>query len=254
MDLVPDHRALLGVDVVKSASNPGYHLAAVSDAVTTMLDDALRCTGVEPDVLEREFTGDGELLKLPGGRLGSLFDVADRLNQLAEGYNRWRKPEVKLRIAVEVGPLGAGRQLTAPMISLARMLNAPAFKKLLLQCLASGRDLTQSGLICSEHAWGVAFGGDHTLHVRRADFAAIQVEDKEYEATARVRIPGFDADSLARMLGDPGSPNPPGPPDPANPSTPAGRSAPVVHVRGDSTGNVIAERVSAPFTIDNRRR
>jgi hypothetical protein len=254
MDLVPDHRALLGVDVVKSASNQGYHLAAVSDAVTTMLDDALRRTGVEPDVLEREFTGDGALLTLPGGRLGSLFDVADRLNQLAEGYNRWRKPEIKLRIAVEVGPVGAGRQLTAPMVSLARMLNAAAFKKLLLRCLDSGRDLTQSGLICSEHAWGVAFGGDHTRYVRREEFATIQVKDKEYEAIARVRIPGFDADSLARMLGDPGSPNPEGPPGPANPSTSPGRSAPVVHVRGDSTGNVIAEQVSAPFTIDNRRR
>jgi hypothetical protein len=253
MNLVPDHRVLLGVDVVKSASNPGYHLAAVSDAVTTMLDDTLRSTGVESDVLRREFTGDGELLTLPARRLGSLFDLADRLNQLAEGYNRWRKPEIKLRIAVEVGPVEDRRQLTEPMISLARMLNAPAFKELFRQCLNTGRDRTQTALICSDHAWRAAFGGDHTLHVRREDFAVIQVRDKEYEASARVRIPGFDADCLARMIGDSGSPNSAVPPNVANPDSLPGRSAPVMSVQGDATGNVVAEWVTSPVTINNRR-
>lgn len=254
MKLVPDHRALLGLDVVKSASNQGYHLAAVSDAVTTMVDDALHSTGAEPDVLKREFTGDGELLMLPGRRLGSLLDMADRLNQLAEGYNRWCKPEIKLRIAVELGPIGGDRQLTTPMISLTRMMNADAFKNLFQQCLNSGRSFTHAGLICSDHAWRVAFGGEHTRHVRQDEFVSIPVKNKEYQATAWVRIPGFDTDSLTRLLGNPEPPNSVKPSDPVNPIVSPRRSAPVVYVEGNSEGNVVAERVDAPFTIDNRRR
>ncbi|WP_028926681.1 hypothetical protein [Pseudonocardia acaciae] len=254
MELVPDHRALLRMDVVRSASNRGYHLTAVSDAVTTMTDDALRSMGAESDVLKRDFIGDGELLTFPGRRLGSLFDMADRLNQLVEGYNRWRKPEIKLRVAVEIGPIGGGRQLTTPMISLARMIDAEAFKKLFQQCLNRGRSLTHAGLICSDHAYRVAFGGERTRYVRQDEFTSILLKNKEYQATAWVRIPGFDAESLSRLLCNPESSSSAKRSDPVNPIASPTRSAPVVYVEGDSKGNVVAERVDAPFTIDNRQR
>lgn len=254
MELVPDHRALLGLDVVRSANNEGYHLAAVSDAVTTMVDDALRSTGVEPEVVKRDFTGDGELLTFPGRRLGSLFDMADRLNWLAEGYNRWCKPEIKLRIAVELGPIGGGRRLTTPMISLTRMLDAAVFKDLFQQCLYSGRSLTHAGLICSDHAWRVAFSGEHTRYVRQDEFISLQVKNKEYQATTWVRIPGFDADSMTRLLENSNSATLASSLAQVNPNASPGRPTPLVYIQGNSTGNMMAERVDAPVTIDNRRR
>lgn len=196
MNRVPEHRALLGVDVVGAARNEGHHLDAVRQAVDMMVEQALHRGGIgRADVLEWETTGDGALLTLPSGWLGALLDVAHHLDVLAEEHNRWYKPDMRFRIAVEVGPVGPQPGLYAAKIWHSRLLGAPVFKDLLARCAERNPDTT-TGLILSEQALRAVFGGDHTRHVRRSDFAPVPVRHKEFAETAWVRVPGFDARSI----------------------------------------------------------
>jgi hypothetical protein len=208
VELVPQHRALLGVDVVGSASNPGYHLAAVRRTVDDVLDQALAGSGVEQsEVLDRDSTGDGTLLTLPSGRLGALLDVAHGLESALAEWNRWHKPEVRLRVAVEVGPVGDEPGLYAAKVTLSRLLDASAFKGLFKRCLGEqGPEAANTALIVSDHAWRTAFSGDHTQVVRQGEFTRLSVRDKEHTDTAWVRIPGFDAGAR----GAPPAPEPTG--------------------------------------------
>ncbi|WP_433269887.1 hypothetical protein ACQPZF_08250 [Actinosynnema sp. CS-041913] len=184
---VPEHRVLLGVDVVGSARNEGYHLNTVRGAVDGMVRDALAVAGIgRLDVVEWEPTGDGALLTLPSKRLGAVLDAAHHLDGLAVEHNRHRKPDIRLRLAVEIGPVGAQPGLYAPKIALCRLLEASAFKELVRRCAGMN-----TALIVSDGVWRAVFGGDYTRHVRRAEFSPLAVRDKEFAETAWVRVPGF---------------------------------------------------------------
>ncbi|WNV83403.1 hypothetical protein [Umezawaea sp. Da 62-37] len=194
MELVPQHRALFGVDVVGSARNPGHLLNAVRTTVDEALDQALWGAGISPsEVLEQESTGDGALLTLPSGRLGALFDMAQHLEIALAEHNKWRRPDVRMRIAVEVGPVGDRPGLYPAKITLARLLNSEAFKRTFRRCVDDRRhEGASTALIASDHALRTAFGGDHTTLVRRAEFTRISVRDKEFTDTAWIRVPGSD--------------------------------------------------------------
>jgi hypothetical protein len=212
VELVPRHRALLGVDVVGSARNPGHHLNAIRKTVDEVLDESLRRAGIaRSEVLEWEPTGDGALLTLPSEKLGALLDMAQHLDGALDHHNKWRKPEVRMRVAVEVGPVGAEPGFYPAKITHGRLLNAEAFKRLFRRCQESDQG-THTGLIISDQVLRTAFGGDHTNLVRRGEFAPLPVRDKEYADTAWVRVPGFDARSIGE-LAQPDVRTTPGPQD-----------------------------------------
>nr|WP_042190484.1 hypothetical protein [Kibdelosporangium sp. MJ126-NF4]CEL19376.1 hypothetical protein [Kibdelosporangium sp. MJ126-NF4]CTQ94825.1 hypothetical protein [Kibdelosporangium sp. MJ126-NF4] len=198
MNPLPRHQALLGVDVIGSARNPGHYLEALKTTTDTMLRTALTDTGIGPiPAADWESTGDGALLTLPSSDLGALFDAASRLETLAAQHNRWNKPDVRLRIAVHVGPVGPRSGYYEPKIAHSRLLNAPIFKQVVEQCLAERpADTVNTGLIVSDDAYRAVFGGDHTNLVNKADFASVVVADKEFEQPAWIRVPGFEAKSL----------------------------------------------------------
>ncbi|MEU4802609.1 hypothetical protein [Actinosynnema sp. NPDC023587] len=185
---LPRHRALLGVDVIGSARNEGHDLEPVRAAVDGLVRDALTTAGIfRSDVVEWESTGDGVLITLPGRKLGAVLDSAHHLDELVEAHNRERRPDIRLRLAVETGPVGPHPGLYAPKISLCRLLNAASFKDLTARCTGMN-----TALILSDQAHGAVFGGDYTRHVRRTQFGPLDIREKEYAATAWVRIPGFD--------------------------------------------------------------
>lgn len=201
MEPVPEHRALLGVDVVGSARNPGHHLNAVHTIVEESLSEALRISGISrSEALSWESTGDGALVMLPSAHLGAVLDSTDRLDTILGARNRWQKPEVRLRIAVEVGPVGDEPGLYAAKITHSRLLNAEAFKELFARCRQeNSEDSVHSALIVSDHVLRTAFSGDHTTLVHRGDFAPLSVSDKEYADTAWVRVPRVDSRSLTSL-------------------------------------------------------
>jgi hypothetical protein len=206
---VPQHRALLGVDVIGSAQLPGYLMNAVPGIISELVGTALKQSEVEPDdVLSLESPGDGVLMVLPSGKLGAVLDAAVRLDQLTIDHNRWRRPEVRLRVAVHVGPVGDDGFHRA-RITHTRLLDAPEFKDLLKRCRDErAEDTATTALIVSSEALETAFSGDHTQVVRRSDFASLPVAHKEYRQEAWVRVPGFDPRSLAAFTHPASAPQP----------------------------------------------
>ncbi|WP_143022642.1 hypothetical protein [Lentzea jiangxiensis] len=174
-----------------------------------MVEDALARSGVGPDdVLSLESPGDGVLMVLPSGQLGALLDAAVHLDQLAIEHNRWSKPEVRLRVAVHVGPVGDKGFHRARVIH-TRLLDAPEFKDLLKHCREEpSEEAATTALIVSTEALETAFSGDHTQVARRSDFASLPVMHKEYRHDAWVRVPGFDPRSLAAFAKAGSNPKP----------------------------------------------
>jgi len=218
---VPQHRALLGVDVIGSAQLPGYLMNAVPTTIMKLVGAALTRSGITPDdVLSLESPGDGALMVLPSGQLGAVLDAAVLLDQLTTDHNRWNKPEVRLRVAVHVGPVGDDGFHRA-RITHARLLDAPEFKDLIKRCQDEGtEDTANTALIVSSEALDTAFSGDHTQVARRSDFASLPVAHKEYRHEAWVRVPGFDPRTLAAF------------------TTPAPKPEPVARVQNIVHGNM----------------
>ncbi|MEU7475510.1 hypothetical protein AB0A63_05965 [Lentzea sp. NPDC042327] len=208
MNPVPQHRTLLGVDVIGSAQLPPHLLAAVPTTVSELLHAALSAAGIDrSDVLAVESPGDGALLVLPSELLGAAVDAAAHLDQLTTEHNRWRKPEVRLRAAVHTGPVGADGGFYQARITHTRLLDAREFKALLTRCREEGGEETaNTGLIVSAEALDTAFSGNHTRLARRAEFGPLPVANKEYRHTAWVRVPGFDPRALTALTTTPAPP------------------------------------------------
>ncbi|MCE7003179.1 hypothetical protein LWC34_10100 [Kibdelosporangium philippinense] len=201
MNSLPQHHALLGVDVIGSARNPGHYLEKLQSSTDTMLRTALTDAGVQLSrATNWEPTGDGALVTLPSSDLGALFDAASLLEVKAAEHNRWHKPDVRLRIAVHVGPVGPEPGYYEPKITLSRLLNAPVFKQVVERCLAERRGDVNTGLIVSDNAYRAVFGGDHTRLVTQAEFASVAASDKEFAQPAWIRVPGFEAKSLVASV------------------------------------------------------
>ena len=240
MNPVPQHRAMLGVDVIGSAQLPAHLMNAVPGTISKLVGTALEQSGVEPDhVLSLEAPGDGVLMVLPSEQLGAILDAAVRLDQLTIDHNRWNKPEVRLRAAVHVGPVGDDGFHRA-RITHTRLLGAPEFKDLLKRCQDEGAEETATtAVIVSTEALDTAFSGDHTRVARRSEFASLPVAHKEYRHEAWVRVPGFDPRSLAQFVGTSKTPEP------------AARVQNIVH--GDMNG-IQTETINGGLTFHGGRR
>lgn len=199
MNPLPQHQALIGVDVIGSARNPGYYLNALQSATDTMLRTAMTEEGVPPTRATKwESLGDGALVTMPSSDLGALFDVAYRLEVLAARRNRLHKPDVRLRIAIHVGPVGDESGYYEPKIAHRRLLDAPVFKQVVQRCQQERtEDAISTALIVSDDAYRAVFGGDHTRLVTKAEFASVVVREKEFSQSAWIRVPGFEARSVA---------------------------------------------------------
>jgi hypothetical protein len=203
MDAVAEQRVLLGVDVIGSAATPGADLHRLSEAWRAIVQGALASAGIGMlDLLEWETQGDGALATLPHATLGKVVDMAEQLNELAVAHNRASTPEVRLRMVVDTGPVPTEPTYARAKIDRARLLEAPAFKNLLARCHREAEDGAHTGLIMSDHAFRTVFGGDHTALVREAEFAELAVATKEFQATAWVRVPGFDARTLKDFIAE----------------------------------------------------
>lgn len=241
MNPVPQHRALLGVDVIGSAQLPGYLMNAIPTTIMKLVGSALTQSGITPDdVLSLESPGDGALMVLPSGQLGAVLDAAVLLDQLTTDHNRWHKPEVRLRIAVHVGPVGDDGFHRA-RITHTRLLDAPEFKDLIKRCHDEGtEDTANTALIVSSEALDTAFSGDHTQVARRSDFASLPVAHKEYRHEAWVRVPGFDPRTLTGFT------------SPAPAPEPVARVQNIVH--GDMNGGIQAGRINGGVSYYGGRK
>lgn len=200
--MLPEIRAVLGVDVIASANNPGYHRARLWGALSAMLTTALTNSDIAPDeVVHFEPSGDGALYTFPSRHLGTVLDMSERLDKLVADHNRYQKPDIRLRISVDLGAVGEEPGYHSTKISLTRLLSADEFKALIDKCIDEnldqyGTSLVNSGLVVSRSAFREVFGGDHTSRIRQADFIELPMSSKEFAEQAWLRVPGLDTHTL----------------------------------------------------------
>jgi hypothetical protein len=197
----PEMRTLLGVDVIDSARTAPHLRPQVPVVLETLLSAGMDAVGISrDDAVDAQYTGDGWLYAFPIGLLGRVVDLGRTLDGIVTEHNRWNKLELRLRLAVDAGPLPDTQGFHAANISRARLLEAPAFKLLARECMAARADGSMStAMIMSDIVYRTVFDGAYAKVARVIDFASLAVTNKEFNARAWVAVPGFDARTLAEM-------------------------------------------------------
>jgi hypothetical protein len=205
--IVPEIRTLLGVDVIDSARTAPHLRPQVPAVLETLLSAGMDAVGISrDDAVDAQYTGDGWLYAFPIGLLGRVVDLGQALDGIVAEHNKWNKLELRLRLAVDAGPLPDTQGFHAANISRARLLEAPAFKLLARECMAARPDGSMStAMIMSDIAYRTTFDGAYAKVARAADFASLAVTNKEFTARAWVAVPGFDARTLAEMAEEDGT-------------------------------------------------
>lgn len=247
MDTVPEIRTLLGVDVIDSARTAPHLLPQVPTVLETLLSAGMDAVSLSrQDAVDAQYTGDGWLYAFPSALLGRVVDLGRALDGIVAEHNKWNKLELRLRLAVEVGPLPDVQGFHPANISRSRMLEAPAFKLLARRCIADRPDGSMStAMIMSDAVCQTVFGADYTKIARGSDFAELAVTNKEFARRAWVAVPGFDARTLATMIAEDG----PGASAPVEESEPTGCGTVTNTIKGNSTNTVQAHTIQGGIRI-----
>jgi hypothetical protein len=250
--IVPEIRTLLGVDVIDSARTAPHLRPQVPKVLETLLSAGMDAVGItRQEAVDAQFTGDGWLYAFPIGLLGRVVDLGQALDGIVAEHNKWNKLELRLRLAVDAGPLPDTQGFHAANISRARLLEAPAFKLLARECMAARADGSMStAMIMSDIAYRTTFDGAYARVARATDFVALDVTNKEYVARAWVAVPGFDARTLAAMIDEDGA-TPSAPVEESKP-TAGGRTKNVVN--GNSEHTIQADTIHGGIRIGHPRR
>ncbi|MBP2473980.1 hypothetical protein JOF53_002852 [Crossiella equi] len=196
---MPAFRTVLGVDVIGASSLSPYHREKLPALVDKIVRDALATRNVLVSPEAWQHTGDGALISFPCEQLANVVDATQLMNELAAAHTRDSKPDVRLRLSIDIGPLPLENGLYNTNIACTRMLDAAVFKAVLATCHERQPHDFSSGLILSEAAHHLAFGDHYAELVPARDFGRIPFRHKELKAAAWIRVPGFDADTLARL-------------------------------------------------------
>ncbi|MBB5157097.1 hypothetical protein [Saccharopolyspora phatthalungensis] len=209
---MPEHSALLAVDMIGSGSSRPEHLSSIPELVGDLTQAALRAVGLSSATAQDDqFTGDGFLRAYPSRLLPTLVDMVSVLDELLAAHNRSAKPEIRLRVAVHLGPLPADRGFYRPNIDVSRLLGAAAFKQVVHHCRKHiTADTFTTALILSDSAYKTVFEGDYTRVITRNEFAPLLITNNEFNEHSWVRVTGVHPTQISSIpLKDEPAPVPP---------------------------------------------
>jgi nucleoside phosphorylase len=164
-------RVLLGIDTITPVGDSVRQWSTLN----TLFTEALYSAGIAPDdVMGYERTSDGVRYALLISHLGTIADLASRLDQLAAHRNRRQQPPLRLKIAVELG---------GDFSMLDRLFDTPLIDR------AFEANRSHSELIMSDQAFRAVCQGDGRTSFRQDEFVRAD--------RAWVRVPSVDIDALA---------------------------------------------------------
>ncbi|GAB3696462.1 hypothetical protein [Saccharopolyspora tripterygii] len=218
---MPEHCALLTADTIESGGTRPEHLGTIPHLVEKIVAEASSEVGIAENVHRNgQFSGDGFLRAYPSQYLPALIDLVASIDALLIQHNLSAKPEIRLRIALHLGPLPTEFGLYRPNIDVCRLLDADEFQALVKRWRSSlHADRFTTALILSDDAHRAVFGGDYTRTITRHDFGPMNIEHKEFEQKAWARIAGVNP---AQLTEPPASP--PDSQEPGDDTRPAGHS------------------------------
>ncbi|WP_052851488.1 hypothetical protein [Streptomyces avicenniae] len=204
MEDMPEYRALLAVDISRSAGRGDVALRQIREALLTALRASFACSGIDWRASLRQDLGDGMRVAAPAGtpKAALVHPLVHELTARLRAHNRLAGPltQVRVRIALHAGDVRVGRDGTVvgrPLEVLARLLDAaPAHA-----ALARTPEAT-TALLVSEH-----FHEETVCQGRPgidpASFRRVGVRHKEFAASAWLHVPGHaDADATPPPAAD----------------------------------------------------
>ncbi|MFI0469721.1 hypothetical protein ACH347_37125 [Saccharopolyspora sp. 5N102] len=198
---MPEHSALLAVDMIGSGSSRPEHLIGIPELIRDLAQAALRAVGLSSDTAQDDqFTGDGFLRAYPSRFLPSLVDMVSVIDELLASRNRSAKPEIRLRVAMHTGPLPSDRGFYRPNIDVSRLLGAAAFKQVVHHCQQHiTADAFTTALILSDSAYKAVFEGDYTRVITRNEFAPLLITNNEFNENSWVRVTGVHPTQISSI-------------------------------------------------------
>lgn len=192
--LMPEHCAVLALDTIGSGGNAPEHLSGIPSLIRRLAEAALHAVGIGDEAAgDEQFTGDGFMRTYPSRFLPALVDMVNVLDGILRAHNQSVKPEIRMRLALHLGPLPAERGFYRPNIDVNRLLEAAAYKQIVEHCQEHiNGDRFTTALILSEDAHKAVFGNDYTRSIDRHEFAPMQIKHNEFDERSWVRVAGVN--------------------------------------------------------------
>jgi hypothetical protein len=215
-----EYRAVLAVDVERSAGRGDRALMEIRTRLSEMLREAFRASGVDWAACLRHDLGDGLRVTAPAGipKAALVHPLVPELAVRLRTHNRAASPltRIRVRIALHAGDVHvtpAGEVAGSPLEVLARLLDAPPARA----ALAGAPESVPASLLLSGHFYDDTVRHGH-LGLFPEDFRKVTFTVKEHTADAWLQLPGWalppeEPAAAADAPETPGSPRAPAAPD-----------------------------------------
>ncbi|SDM79545.1 hypothetical protein [Allokutzneria albata] len=196
---VPATHAVLAVDVVSSTQVADDQLDSMKTDLDDHLDRALRAVGLDrAAAVQARHTGDGVLLAYAEEAAARLVEMLFHLDHLLRWRNREHRIPLRARMAVHCGPMREEGHYHRPYIVASRLLDAPAFRAAVAQCMATDPcgDKVGAALVVSRWVWHNVVEPFRIMQVPPARCAPVPIDSATYQDLAWIHLPGMDADQV----------------------------------------------------------
>ncbi|MFF9345872.1 hypothetical protein [Streptomyces sp. NPDC014734] len=211
MEAELEYRAVLAVDIERSAGRGDRALMEMRGALSGLLRDAFLESGIDWEACLRHDLGDGMRVTAPAGTRKSalIHPLVHELALRLRAHNRDAAPRARMRVRValhagDVHLAPTGEVAGSPLEVLSRLLDAPPARA----ALAGAPEAVTVSLLLSRHFYEETVrNGHHGLYPE--DFREVGFTVKEHTADAWLHLPGG---ALPREPADevPAAPDPPG--------------------------------------------
>ncbi|WP_143261774.1 adenylate/guanylate cyclase domain-containing protein, partial [Allokutzneria sp. NRRL B-24872] len=200
---VPATHAVLAVDVVSSTQVADDQLDGMKTDLDEHLDRALRAVGLDrAAAVQPRHTGDGVLLAYAEDAAPKLVEMLFHLDHLLRWRNREHRIPLRARMAVHCGPMREEGHYHRPYIVASRLLDAPAFRAAVAQCMATDPcgDKVGAALVVSRWVWHNVVEPFRIMQVPPARCAPVPIDSSTYQDLAWIHLPGMDADHVLAQV------------------------------------------------------
>ncbi|MFF8989828.1 hypothetical protein ACF09H_07720 [Streptomyces sp. NPDC014983] len=188
-----EYRAVLAVDVERSAGRGDRALFEIRARLTEMVEEAFAASGVDWAACLRHDLGDGLRVTAPAGtrKAALVHPLVPELVLRLRTYNRGASPltRIRVRIALHAGDVRVspdGEVAGSPLEVLARLLDAPPARA----ALAGAPETVPASLLLSGHFYDETVRHGH-LGLFPEDFRKVGFTVKEHTADAWLQLPGW---------------------------------------------------------------
>ncbi|MEU8968394.1 hypothetical protein AB0D11_03810 [Streptomyces monashensis] len=212
-----EYRAVLAVDVERSAGRGDRALMEIRARLSEMLREAFAASGVDWDACLRHDLGDGLRVTAPAGtrKAALVHPLVPELAVRLRTHNRTASPltRIRVRVALHAGDVHVaptGEVAGSPLEVLARLLDAPPARA----ALAKAPESVTASLLLSRHYYDETVRHGH-LGLFPEDFRQVTCAVKEHTSDAWLHLPGWTVPREPAAAA-------PAAPQPAAPGIPAG--------------------------------